>query len=130
MPADYSEAALPEYFIVKREILWDFYKVIEYISKYHKAKINRRNDTASLTMFKEHLLSLWWKVRVKMFAFKKYKDNPILLSFDKKIQKVSNLKVEECLEVFAIVEDFLENDLKITKIERQVPNPNRAFIEE
>lgn len=71
--------AVPEWLIVKREILLSHYEAIFYLRKLCRAYSLRKNDRKALISFKDYTYELFWKIKTDLSV----KDKELVKEMDK-----------------------------------------------
>lgn len=122
-----EERALPEWFIVKREILLSYYQAAECLSKYIRNRERNMEDMTALIEFKRFVCELYLKVRTKI---KGNKANKKYRQLDTYLHSGANQKIplDMWVEWYYNLQDVVER-LGITKIERKTLPPERAILE-
>lgn len=122
-----EEKAVPEWWIVKREILWSCYEATKCLAMYKRGRERGSLDIVSLIDFKKYVTELYLKLRTKID--KNDKTYGSLHKLDRYIMYGDKVQVPEWIKYFFLLQDFLEDRLGITKIERKRLPPDRAILE-
>jgi hypothetical protein len=116
---------IPEYEIVKREILASYYMVIHYHTKIKKFQFYGNENQNAIRDFFLNLLNLHMKIRMK----REYRDSDTCKELDGLIkEKIPQIDIDKCLAWFFDMQSYIEK-LGLTMIERRVTDPEDSWRE-
>lgn len=121
-----EDKAIPEWFIVKREILWSMYQAINEIRRVHKSKILGGRNRAAEANFESWTIDLYQKIRAEVKK-KNKKEYNVLLGLDEIINNGSTIGYEQSLKCFRIIQKFVFRVMGITDIKVKSSDPSSVF---
>jgi hypothetical protein len=123
---DYEkEKVLPEYMVVKREILQDFFYLKDLMFE-----AQRRPSLRSLDMIRAQILVFYATIRSKKGVETKCKtilQNPLMKKLDKAVTKEGlDFQIDELFQIFKLLQGVLDT-LGLTQISYMSKDPGQAY---
>jgi hypothetical protein len=135
MAKDYSQKrALPEYQLVKREILISSYRAADHLALFIQARRQHKRLMARthLAEFQRYVIEVYSKIKQKIERFCTVKKHAKYLDIIDKLNGVvledEELTIREWIETYYLIIDFNEVVLKITDVEGfSLQDPTKAL---
>lgn len=100
-----EEKAYPDWFIIKREVLWSFFECSRILGLiYNSNSVNKSNNKFSLR-FETELVRLFYKSKNLIKGDKRFKE---LEKIDDYVLKGKRIPIKEAMKFYSIMTDMLD----------------------
>lgn len=111
------EKAIPEWKIVKEEILKSYYNAVDQFADYNRGRERGHNNLTSMLNTKKHIMETYLKLRMKIMKEKVPKNYKYMLVLDKHFNGENKLSDKTWIKCLFLLGEFIEW-LGISKVEK------------